>query len=430
MMRCLLFVTLVSCAWAQVLLPPQERPRVFEIGKDSVTPADKKPVASAEIVPVAPLPALQVMADGWELVEVAAAGVTMDDGFARPDAQEALGVATGPQRGQLTVMATHRAQVDIALAQKIKHGVREFVFNPPVMMEPGRKAWDSAQSVPASVTRTVVDAQGKVVRQEMALLGAQLGSSGWVTPQGNFWAGERNENPDGFCPVGSAVVGHLMSVPTTQIKGLSAPMSVNVGAKISYVAIAAEPATGSFYLAAEKTLYRWRPSVWDKPELGGRLSILRVDRPKEGISEQEFKWEAGRAYGAYWQDPANADAALTRLDPLQGIAMRANELWLATRPGKGQLMVLKGDKLSVVTIAGGPELPGVLCATPTGELLAVDDKAPARLMLLTRENAWKELLRCNSTGGKMTGVALSPDGKWIFVSVQGPQTSLIGLRRR
>lgn len=440
MKRFCLFLTLAVGLQAQVLLPPPEaqpRPRIFTLTQGEVLPAaqEKPAVASLPVEAVPPAPALELLAEGWQLKEVAADGSKMDDGFDRPAAVRALAVAPGPQRGQQTVMTTHQAWLKMADAQKIRPGVREFVYNPPLMMMNDTRAWDNAEEIPASAVRTVVDSDGKVVRQEMALLGAQLGSAGVFTPQGTFLAGEENPMQAGFCPVGSPAVGGLFALQATQMRGLAVPQTWSLwpqGRTPSMKALALDEVNACYYVAGQGALYRWRPNAWDNPALGGRLEILSVERPKEGLADGQFVWNVGRLYAAAWVPVENSAAeqgALYQIGNLTGVAARGGEVWMSQQ-GRAEFLVLKNNKLTVVALAGGPVQPAALCAAPTGELLAVDAKVPCRLMLLTREGQWKTLLKANEPQARLTGLALSADGRWIWLGVSGGQKSgLVALRK-
>lgn len=440
MKRFCLFLTLAVGLQAQVLLPSsqtQPRPRVFSIAQGQVTPAEpeKPAVASAPIPAEPPAPTLEVVSDGWQLKELAREGAQMDDGFARPVAVRAVAVTLGPQRGQQTVITTHQAWLKMADAQKIRPGVREFVYNPPLMMVSDARAWDKAEQIPASAVRTVVDSDGKVVRQEMALLGAQLGSAGVFTPQGVFLAGEENPMQAGFCPVGSPAVGAVFAVEATQMRGLAVPQTWPLwpqGRTPSMKALAVDAVNGCYYVAGQGALYRWRPNAWDNPALGGRLEILSVERPKEGLADGQFAWSVGRLYAAAWvplENVKNIGETPYQLGAVMGIASRGGEVWMSQQ-GRAEFLVLKNNKLTVVALAGGPAQPAALCASPTGELLAVDAKAPCRVMLLTREGQWKTLLKANEPQARLAGLALSPDGHWVWVGINGGQKAgLVALQK-
>ncbi len=432
MIRTLLFLALASTACAQALLPPPaERPRVFEIGKTPATASDKKPMATAAVVPAEPAPLMEVVAEGWELMEISKTGNRMNDGFLRPSQPTALVVVDGPSRGQLTIISNHAAgvrQEDLPAGTKIP---QELIF----------KNQDTEKG---GITRTVIEAKtGKVLRQEMALLGTFWNSAGMLTASGNFLSGEIWDGADKHH-------GRLFQVDPLS-RGLASAVALPLPWKLSLKVMCIDEASQMIYLAesADETLvYRWKPTLWKDLALGGTLYVMTVQNPDRALGQPELTLSPQKAYTTYWRElPRKVegsfhDAALklgaAKFFSIEGLAVRGNELWMSVRtnvPSKMQLAILKGDKLSAYAgAADNPIWPESLTLAPTGELLVVDNHAPQRLMMLSREGQWKTLFKLNSgdnsTSTSIKSAAVSRDGQWIFMNVEtGKGSSLVALRR-
>lgn len=433
-MRSLLFLTLASCAWAQVLLTPAERPRVFEIGKPAAASqgsvSDKKPVATAEVVPATPLPLLQAMADGWEVVEIAKAGEAMNDGFGRPGDAQAIAVVEGPARRQLTVMASHTKGVRLEDLPANKTVPPELIF-------------ENQDTEQGGVTRTVIDAaSGKVIRQEMAVLGTKWNNAGVMSATGSFLSGESWDGKD-------RQHGKLFEVQPLG-RGLDAAVTLPLPGQMSFKTLCTDEATQSIYLAdTGGIVYRWKPALWKDLKLGGTLFALTVQNPDRALGEPELSLSSQKNYNAYWRElPSKIagsvhDTAVAvgaaRFPQIHSLAVRGSELWLSASLSRAsnhsQLVILKGDKISLYSGgADAPQEPTALTLAPTGELLVADNHVPQRLVMLTREGAWKTLFRLNSENmspaSGILAVSVSPDGGWIFMYLGGAtDIGLVGLRR-
>ena len=117
------------------------------------------------------------------------------------------------------------------------------------------------------------------------------------------------------------------------------------------------------------------------------------------------------------------------------MAVQKGQLIISCKSGgstdSGRLLTLEGNRLHGYAedkADEGPTQPGNIFWASNGELIVCEKRAESsRLMLLDRSGSWKVLLWVKD--GPISGVALSPDGRFIFVNLPSTGT-LLELKRK
>lgn len=299
------------------------------------------------------------------------------------------------------------------------------------------------------------DGERELVRDFVSLAGTTTNCAGGPTPWGTWLSCE--ESTQGVAHGFEKEHGYVFEVPVDAEAPVPAVPLRALG-RFVHEAVAVDPATGIVYLTEDVTydeeaglpgsgFYRFLPDRPGALREGGRLQVLAVrGEPKY----RTFKGQRpGVVLPAFWldiEDPDPADAASDPsavfrqgLDRGAAVFHRLEGCWFdggavyfhATRggdAGKGQVWQYRPTADDAGTLAllfespGGDVLDGPdnITVSPRGGILICEDSGgTCRLRGLTPDGRIFGFARNRRSESEFAGACFSPDGKTLFVNIQG-----------
>lgn len=291
----------------------------------------------------------------------------------------------------------------------------------------------------------------ELVRSFVSLCGTTTNCAGGPTPWGSWMSCE--ESTAGKAAGMEAEHGYVFEVPARAAGPVKARPIRALG-RFVHEALAVDPDTGTIYLTEDQPdcgFYRFVPDVPSEGDLepaleeGGQLQMLMV----EGLRDLSQGQTVGKALRAAWvniddPDPPDAESHPGRVFE-QGAAQggarfrRCEGCWYgegsvfftSTTGGDaflGQVWRYRptgtdGGELTLICESRNREqlkMPDNLCVTPRGGLVLCEDSdGVEHLRGLTQEGELFDLARNIGSSEEFCGATFSPDGKTLFVNVQG-----------
>lgn len=354
-------------------------------------------------------------------------GDLMSDGYRTPGKPDGMACFPGAAgTGTIVLMRNHELSTDASLGAAYTSGQ-----TPP----PNR--YDSTAH--GGVTRVVMDAETLEVRSSnLVLYGTMMNCSGGPSPWGWLTCEES---------VSTSQHGYVFACPTT---AESAQPAVRIDAygRFLHEAAAVDPETYIAYMTedrADSCFYRFVPASKDTP-WQGKLQALRIvgrDTMNTGIG-----LHVDDAFEIAWidvDDPTPSDDSIRRTMQARGAAvfMRGEGcafhdgavFFTATIGGPlgaGQIFRLDPDgDGGTLTLLAQSEDRSVLdmadnvTVAPWGQLFTCEDGIDDQCIRVVEMDGTVSTFGRNAlTGGELTGVCFSPDGRVLFVNIQGAGVTL------
>jgi secreted PhoX family phosphatase len=319
-----------------------------------------------------------------------------------------------------------------------------------------------AGNAPGGTTNVEFDLRrGSHVGTTASLSGTIRNCGGGPTPWNSWLTCEENLD---FPGSGSATLeqthGWVFEVPAV---GVASPMPIAGMGRFNHEAAAVDPLTGAVYLTEDtgtSGLYRYVSRRYGRLQSGGKLQMLRVvGQPaldtNTGLvpfQNLEVDWVdiadprrrddvAGDGAGVFQQGFAQGGASFRRGE---GIFYRHGRIYFACTTGgaagKGQIFELDTyrNKLRLIFESPGADvldMPDNVAVSPRGGILLCEDGSLVGQYMrgLTRTGQIFDFAQNNVTlsgevngitgdfrGSEWAGADWTPDGKWLFASIQSP----------
>jgi secreted PhoX family phosphatase len=361
---------------------------------------------------------------GFTYSVISRAGQLMSDGYRVPAAPDAMG-CFDLGGGRWALMRNH--ELDASM----------FAYGPYASgMKPPPEAYDPRAA--GGVTRVVLDSSGKVLGQNLVLVGTARNCAGGMSPWGWLTCEESVEPGHGYvfvCPIDAERVQR--------------PRRISAYGRFLHEAAAVDPATNAVYLTEDRMdgcLYRFLPESPSEPHGKGRLQAMAVKAaPRFQLGQ---RLEPAATFEVHWVD---VPAERGERDQLRAAA---HDLGAAVVV-RGEGIVALEDGFAFTSTEGGPirggqvfhlaptldggtlrllaqsedtavlDMPDNITATPWGDYLVCEDNhATVHLRLITKEGAIVPFARNAVSRSEFAGACFSPDGSTLFVNIQSDGLTL------
>jgi secreted PhoX family phosphatase len=283
------------------------------------------------------------------------------------------------------------------------------------------------------VSRLVLEADGLTRRSSnLVLTGTVRNCAGGPSPWGWLSCEETTQAGHGYV---------FACDPTAD--ALQPARIIRSYGRFNHEAAAVDPQTLVTYLTEDQDngcLYRFVPESIATP-FEGRLQALALAR---GSRMSTARMAAGERERVTWVDLEDTDPAgdtLRSEASRKGAATfsRGEGAWFAAGAllftatsggpqGRGQVFRLAGDELAVLAAASADndlDMPDNLCVAPWGYLVLAEDGGGEQfLRVLDASGTIHALARNARSGSEFAGPCFSPDGRTLFVNMQGDGLTL------
>jgi uncharacterized protein len=292
--------------------------------------------------------------------------------------------------------------------------------------------------------RVFGNGRAELVKQFPSLTGTFTNCAGGSTPWRTWISSE--ETIAGTDAGWSRNHGYNFEVQVDS-DGISSPIPLKAMGRFDHEAVAVDPNTGFVYQTEDRTpsgFYRFKPETYGRLAQGGELQILTIDgQPQyntmtgqERFSPIKVKWvripepdsDAGELPSGFVfnQGLERGAAQFARLEGCwygdRSIFFNATS---GGDAGAGQVWQYHIGRRELQLIFESPSLdvlnsPDNICVSPRGGLVLCEDGSGVQHVRgLTRTGEIFDLVRNDLNGSEWAGACFSPQGRTLFVNIQG-----------
>ncbi len=317
---------------------------------------------------------------------------------------------------------------------------------PPATSPFGQNPYDGQG--PAGNTTVEVrvnpDGSAELVRQFASLTGTSTNCAGGSTPWNSWISSE--ETVAGRSAGWERSHGYNFEIPAGA-DGVVQPVALKAMGRFDHEAVAVDPATGWVYQTEDRSpsgFYRFIPAVRGRLDLGGKLEILAVaGRPQYDTATGQTPLTPLKAKWLPIEEP-DSDAPelpsgfVYNQGLLQGAARfaRLEGCWYGDGSiffnatsggdaGAGQVWQyhIAREQLQLVFESPSSSVlnsPDNICVSPRGGIVVCEDGSGTNYVRgLTRAGEIFDLARNNLNSSEWAGACFSPQGRTLFVNIQG-----------
>lgn len=379
-------------------------------------------------------------------------GETMVDGLKVPGKPDGMAAFAGPD-GKVVLVCNHELSVDMKKQGPFPDSENyPEDLDPALSHDPGVKGRNPHLG---GTTNLVFDPEtGETLSQFLSLTGTDRNCAGGPMPWGTWIT---CEEPKDLTDKRGLDHGWCFEVKATAEPGLQKAVALRELGRFRHEAVALDPATGILYLTEDRNdglLYRFLPEKKNDFTKGRLQALAIVDKPRANLCNYDPKStfpEVGKGIGATWIDLEDTHAPKDDLRIRghaagaavfargEGIHFTDSGIFIACTDGgparRGQIFRLdpsgsadKPDNLELF-IQCDEKSPLVngdnLCPAPGGGLVVCEDLIDSsfadhtHLRWIDPDGSITTFARNPKDSSEFAGSCFSPDGKWLFVNLQG-----------
>lgn len=403
--------------------------------------------------------------EGFSFRVLSRTGDRMSDGYRVPGQPDGM-AAFATEKGKVVLVRNHEighAYWDLGPFKNNKTLPEDFDRN--LCYDPGG---DKVQPFVGGTSNLVFDPEtGEVERQFLSLTGTDRNCAGGPTPWGSWIT---CEEPADMVSEWGRRHGYCFEVPAQAKPGLAKPVALKAMGRFRHEAVAVHPASGVVYLTEDRgdgLIYRFLPQEPGNLAAGGKLQALKL-RDRKTVDTRNWPADAEslpqrERLTVDWIDLEDIDSPLddlrlrgaeagaARFSRGEGMWYGSEEevgeeaiYWICTDGGKVQKgQVFRYFPSPLEGQAGESGQPGTmdlflepndtdllkngdnLCIAPWGDLVICEDTSGTNAIRgVTPAGEFYTIGRNGMNGAEFAGACFSPDGRWLFVNIQTPGTTL------
>ncbi|MDA0767039.1 MAG: DUF839 domain-containing protein [Verrucomicrobia bacterium] len=395
--------------------------------------------------------------EGFSYRVLSKAGKPMSDGFLTPGKPDGMAAFPGTD-GKVVLVRNHELSLAMSRLGPFENNLElPESIDASLCHDAGEKGREPSLG---GTTNLVFDpATGETVAEFLSLLGTDRNCAGGPMPWGSWITCEESE--DLTSPRGSRH-GWCFEVKASEEPGLQKAVALKALGRFRHEAVALDPATGILYLTEDRNdglLYRFLPKT-KNDFTAGKLQALAVSgKPGADLRNYNPKatWPAeGASIKVEWIDVADPEsprddlritgfkAGAARFARGEGIHFSDEGIFICCTDGgpdrRGQLFRLhpsgsadKPDQLELFLQSSEDDIltnGDNLCPAPWGGVVICEDLIDGsfakhtHVRCVTPEGKIYTIARNAKNNSEFAGCCFSPDGKWLFVNLQGLGTTV------
>jgi len=390
--------------------------------------------------------------EGFSYRVLSRQGEVMADGFKVPGKPDGMAAFAGPD-GKIVLVCNHELSVNMKKMGPFENNRRyPESLDRELSFDSGPEGRNPQLG---GTTNLVFDPEtGETVSQFLSLTGTDRNCAGGAMPWGTWITCEEPEN---LTDDRGRDHGWCFEVKASAEPGLQKAVALRALGRFRHEAVALDPATGILYLTEDRNdglLYRFLPEKKNDFTSGRLQALAVVGKPKSDLRNYDPKSrfpETGAEIGVTWIDLADthapkddlrirgraAGAALFARG--EGIHFTDSGIFIACTDGgparRGQIFRLvpsgsaeKPDALELFLQCDtdSPLVNGDnLCPAPGGGLVVCEDLIDnsfadhSHLRWIEPDGSIATFAKNSKDSSEFAGSCFSPDGKWLFVNLQG-----------
>lgn len=379
-------------------------------------------------------------------------GQTMSDGFKTPGKPDGMAAFAGSD-GKVVLVRNHELGLAMSGLGPFENN-RELPdsIDGSLFHDAGK---DGHEPHLGGTTNLVFDpATGETVSEFLSLMGTDRNCAGGPMPWGSWITCE--EPADLTTPRGQQH-GWCFEVKASETPGLQKAVALKALGRFRHEAVALDPATGILYQTEDRTdglLYRFIPKTKNDFSDGKLQALVVSGKPSADLRNYNPKdaWpKEGDVMKVEWLDVDHPEsprddlrfrgfkAGAARFARGEGIHFTDDGIFICCTDGgpdrRGQLFRLrpsgdpeKADELELFLQSSKDDIltnGDNLCPAPWGGLVVCEDLVDGsfarhtHVRCVTPEGKIHTLARNAKDNSEFAGCCFSPDGKWLFVNLQG-----------
>lgn len=390
--------------------------------------------------------------EGFRYKVISEMGQRMADGFQVPGSPDGMAAFEGPA-GKVVLVCNHELSPKMVGKGPFED---DTVFPEHLDRELSHDAGvDGEGPQIGGTTNLVFDLEsGECEMQFLSLTGTDRNCAGGAMPWGSWIT---CEEPEELTTERGLEHGWCFEVKATAEPGLQKAVPLKALGRYRHEAVALDPVSGVLYLTEDRhdgLLYRFLPSKRDDLT-EGRLQALAV-RGKPGADTRNYqpgsKWPVeGEAFDVEWINLEDVEAPQDDLRirghgagaavfaRSEGIHYTSEGIFLCCTDGGpsrfGQMFRLRPardpggyDRMDLFLQSGRSDIltnGDNLCPAPWGGVVVCEDliddsfAESVHVQCVTPEGKVFTIARNAIDKSEFAGCCFSPDGKWLFVNMQG-----------